>query len=398
MAIASPLAADNVPAMTPPPAAEKRASALATFCLLPLLIAMPLMYWPRIVEGDTQPWTIIGAAIAFLGYWPYRRQENWTGTILVGALSAAAVAAYWVRGPDPDYFLRYAAIMIALVLLWDLAARGPGEVITRVVRITIVLWFAIGVYQFVAIRLGLPIEIFGRYVAGRSGVPSLTPEPSYYGSISVLLLMYLIAEGKRSDVPYMVIAVMNVLLSGSLLSYLLLLVPLFRLPLGYKIAGSLLVFIALIGGLDFTESGFFNRIAALNFSSLGTDILTQDGSINLRAGHIWFTVVENLPRELTFSSLASFYLEYNHWALSSGLFIVNGSDSILPIGGELLFRSGPFGLLIILVILRKAWITAGSRRYDRWEKTVFVVACFLNPISFANPFLLFYIHKRYAGS
>lgn len=374
---------------------ERRADPLSTFGLLPLLLAMPLMYWPRIIDGDTQPWSIVGAAIAFALYWPYRRRENWLGTVVIGLLSAGAIAAYWLRGPDQDYLLRYSGIMAALVMLWDIAARDPGPVIGRMVRITIVLWFIVGAYQVVAIRLGLPLEMFGRYLAGRSGVPSLTPEPSYYGSISVLLLMYLIAEGKKSDARYMAIAVVNVLLSGSLLSYLLLLIPMFRLPLGYKIAGSMLAVIAVIGGIDFSESGFFNRIATLNFSSLGTDILTRDGSINLRAGHIWFTLVENLPRELTFSSLASFYLEYNHWALSTGVFIVNGSDSILPIGGELLFRSGLFGLLIIMMILRKAWTTA-DRRYDRWEKIVFIVACFMNPISFANPLFIFYIHKRYS--
>lgn len=382
------------PGMT---AAAPRADPLSSFGLLPLLLSMPLLYWPRIIDGDTQPWSIIGAAIAFGLYWPYRRRENWQGTLVLGLLAGAAMFVYMLRGPDQDYLLRYAAIMAALVMLWDIAARDPGPVIARMVRITIVLWFIVGLYQVVAIRLGLPLEMFGRYTAGRGGVPSLTPEPSYYGSISVLLLMYLIAEGKRSDVRYMVIAVLNVLLCGSLLSYLLLLIPLFRLPLGYKIAGSLLAVIAIIGGVDFTDSGFFNRIASFNFSSLGTDILMRDGSTNLRAGHIWFTMVENLPRELSFSSLASFYLEYNHWALSTGIFIVNGSDSILPLGGELLFRSGLFGLLILLMILHKSWTTAGSR-YDRWEKTIFVAACFLNPVSLTNPFFIFYIHKRYARS
>lgn len=392
----APSAAGAAPALAPDNVTqERRADPLASFGLLPLLLAIPLMYWPRIIDGDTQPWSIVGAAIAFALYWPYRRRENWAGTAVIGLLAAGAIAAYWLRGPDQDYFLRYSGIMAALVMLWDIAARDPGPVIGRMVRITIVLWFVVGIYQVVAIRLGLPLEMFGRYTAGRGGVPSLTPEPSYYGSISVLLLMYLIAEGKRSDVRYMVLAVLNVLLSGSLLSYLLLLIPMFRLPMGYKIAGSLLALLAIIGGIDFTGSGFFDRIANLDFSSLGTDILTRDGSINLRAGHIWFTIVENLPRELTFSSLASFYLEYNHWALSSGVFIVNGSDSILPIGGELLFRSGLFGLLIIVMVLRKAWTTAGNR-YDRWEKLVFIIACFLNPISFANPLFIFYIHKRYA--
>lgn len=376
------------------PQDEKRADALSMFGLLPLLISMPLMFWPKIVEGDTQPWPIAGAAIAFLFYWPYSRRANWSGTFVIGLLTFAAIAAYWLRGPDPDYFLRYAGIMGALALLWDIAARGPGAVIGRVVRITIVLWFVVGVYQIVAIRLGLPLDMFGRYIAGRGGVPSLTPESSYYGSISVLLLMYLITDRRPNDKPYIAIAALNVLLSGSLLSLLLLLVPLFRLPLGYKITGVLFAIFALIGGLDFTDSGLFNRIASLDFSSLGTDILLRDASINLRAGHIWFTMVENLPRELTFSSLASYYLEYNHWALSTGTFIVNGSDAILPLGGELLFRSGLFGLLIILFVLREAWKT-GQNRYDRWEKLVFVIACFLNPLSFANPFFIFYIHKRY---
>jgi hypothetical protein len=68
--------------------------------------------------------------------------------------------------------------------------REQGEFFPSAVRLTILIWLAVGLYQYISVALGLPIEIAGRFVEGRSGVPSLTPEPSIYGSLSILHMMY----------------------------------------------------------------------------------------------------------------------------------------------------------------------------------------------------------------
>lgn len=363
--------------------------------ILPLLIAMPLLYWPRVLENDTQPWVVVGATIAALLFFKPRRDRSSDALAAVSLLALGAIVAYALRDPQFAFLLRYAGILLTFILLWHLASRDPGPIIGKVVRLTIGIWFVIGVYQVLAVRTGLPVEFFGRYQPGRSGVPSLTAEPSFYGSISVLLLMYLLTEKSPRNRPYIVIAVLNVLLSGSLLSFLLLGIPLFRMPLGYKIAGGILGVAALFTGINVLQSGFFERVATLQLSGLGLDLLTRDASINLRFGHILFTMIENLPRELLFLNDIDFFLEYNSWAMFTGVYIASNSDFILPTGGELLFRSGAMGLFLIAFVLWTSWRNSGTH-YERWEKTLFVAVCFLNPISLMNPFFVFYIHKRYA--
>jgi hypothetical protein len=361
--------------------------------LLPLLLSIPLMYWPRVLEGDTQPWVGIGALIAFLTYWPRRATYSQAFPVVATVLGILAIGAFWIRDPDRDMLNRYVAIIGTLMLLWHVGNRGVHHAVGTFIRITIVLWFLVGLYQTVALRLGLPVEFFGRYAEGRSGVPSLTAEPSFYGSISVLHIMYMIADRRRRDWIFYLVAVLNVVLSGSILSFLLLVFPASRLPWRYQLMLGAAALVVLVFGIDLLSSGFFGRLQSFGSGSL-VDRLLSDYSSNLRAGHVVFTFWDALPRELLFTNDVDFFYEYNHWAYASVVFVPNDSGFILPIGGELLFRSGAVGLLIILMFLRTAYGTCLTRR-QRIEKVAFVFACMLNPVSMTNPAFILYIHKRY---
>lgn len=364
--------------------------------LLALIIAMPCLYWPKLFDSDTQPWVIIGAAFAFLFYWPGRPGSAAAPLNLsVTFVAVATLGVYYLRAPELDFFLRFAAITGTFVMLWHVASRQPSASIGIAVRATILIWFAVGVAQVAIVRLGLPIEIFGRFTPGRSGVPSLTAEPSFYGSLSVLQLMYVLSDKQwRRDGIFIAMAIGSVVLSGSLLSFVLLLVPAARLPTPLKILGGLLAILMLLVGVDVMSSDFFARLRDIDAGALGFEYLLQDASTNYRLGHAWFTWVAHLPSELFFLSSADFELEYNSWVSETPLFLMHDSDFILPSGGELLFRGGLVGAVLVWFILRKAWKMEGSL-YDRLEKTTFVFLCLINPISLANPFFVFFIHKQY---
>ena len=361
--------------------------------LAPLLLSIPFMYWPRVIESDTQPWVVIGAAVAALFYWPRRADFSKAFPVVATILGILAFAAYWIREPDSEMVRRYGVILGTFIMLWHVGQRGVPSAVGTFVRITIVLWFVVGFYQTIAVRLGLPVDFFGRYVAGRSGVPSLTVEASFYGSISVLHLMYLIADRRRYDWVFYGLAIGSVLLSGSLLSFLLLTVPFFRLPTRLKLAVGVAVLLVLLLGVDLQASGFFGRVVNLTPGAFW-DSLLSDYSSNLRAGHVVFTYYEALPRELMFRTGPDFFYEYNQWAFLSRVFVPNDSGFILPSGGELLFRSGALGLLLILMILKAAYQSADTAG-ERIEKVVFVMACMINPISLINPVFILYVHKRY---
>lgn len=375
-------------------APARRGSLLA---LVPLLVTMPLIYWPKVVANDTQPWVVIAIAIAFLFYRPPPRIDMRRHLRIMTALVPAAFVAYWMRGPETQYAFRYGAILSAFLMLWHVSSRDPSRVIGMAVKVTVVIWFIVGLSQALGIFFGLPVEVFGRYVPGRSGVSSLTPEPSYYGSLSVLHLMYLLSDRDHKSGPYMVLAVCNVLLSGSLLAFVLLAVPILRLPARYKIVGGsvagALLLIFMVVGVQVSEFFNFERLRVLDQSRAEGELLLSDESTNLRFGHARYTLVDNLLPELAFLNSVDFEDEYNSWSSSSTPFIRNTTDFILPSAGELLFRSGVFGLLVVWFVMRTAYLTGGTS-YGKLEKVAFTALCLLNPVSLANPFFIFYVHKR----
>ncbi|MDM8011516.1 MAG: hypothetical protein QUV08_11190 [Parasphingorhabdus sp.] len=369
-----------------------RKKARLPLALLPLAVATPLMFWPKVLETDTQPWVVLGALMAFIFYWPARRGNRIDLSLVI--LSAFAAIIFVLRSPTDELAIRYSVIMVTFFFLWETARRGAAEYLSTTMKATIVIWFGFGLYQIVAIRFGLPVEFMGRYVATYSGVPSITAEPSFYGSLSILQIMYLITEKNKRNIPFYVLAVCSVMMSGSLLSFLLLAFPAARLPGRWKAMGIITIIVIAVLGINIFESGFFNRLRAFDFAEFRFDLLLSDISLNLRAGHIIFTFWSNLGPQLLFMNSGSFMQEYNAWANSSVLFVPTGSEYILPFAGDLLFRSGVFGLALLFFIFRQILQTKGTR-YDRLEKLGFVIACLFNPVSFASPFLIFYVHKNY---
>ncbi len=361
--------------------------------LLPLMLLLPFIYWPKITDFDTQPTIVAGIALAFVFFWPSHERRISYGMVRLIVLVVAAIAIYVGRGPETEFAIRYGLILLTFLALWNLGERGAADYLAPFVRATIVIWFAFGLYQTIGIRLGWDMDFTGRFVASYSGVPSITAEPSFYGSLSVLQIMILASNHVRRNIPFYVLAAMSVLMSGSLLAFLFFLFPVWLLPARWKLAGAIAVLILLLLGVQVMESGFFARVQKFQLSGLGSDIMGIDISLNLRFGHIWYIFYENILRELSLVNSVDFFFEYNHWASRNPLIYPTSTDFILPSGGELIFRSGPVGLLIMIYIILFASRTAEGRNM-RLLKVGFVTACLLNPMSLANPFFILYIHQR----
>lgn len=375
-----------------PPAASN-GPGLFALALLPLMLLLPFMYWPKFTDFDTQPTIVAAIALAFVFFWPSRDRRLSYSMLQLIILVLFAIGAYVARGAEAQFAIRYGLILVTFLALWNLGERGAADYIAPFVRATIVIWFLFGLYQTIGIRLGWDMAFSGRFVASYSGVPSITAEPSYFGSLSILQIMILASNHTRRNIPYYAIATMSVVLSGSLLAFIFLLFPLWLLPMRWKLAGSLAVLVILLMGIQVLESGFFSRIQKFQLSGVGADIMGTDISLNLRFGHIWFIFYENLIRELSMVSSIDFFREYNHWASRNPIIYPTSTDFILPSGGELVFRSGPVGLIIMIFIIVFAGKTAETRNM-KLLKMGFVTACLLNPMSLANPFLILYIHQK----
>lgn len=358
--------------------------------ILPLLATMPFMFFPRVVDGDTQPWILLSGFVALATFRTdqFLRKED----VILVVLSTLCILAYTVRGTLGFDLTRQAYMYLMFLLLWTICRREKGDYFPLAVRTTIVLWFLVGVYQYEMIQLGLQIDFFGRYIAGRSGVPSLTAEPSFYGSLSVLQAMYLLAGNRRSDYPYVCIAVLSVILSGSLLALVLLVFPLIKLPMRFRVGVVVLVSALVMGDYLLSTPGATARLMSIASSGVDFTALLLDPSVNLRLGHIYFTMVVNLVPSLLLLNPVSFMEDYNAFAGTSSLFILTGSNFILPALGEIVYGAGLPGLVLVLVYLRMAGKMSRTLG-GKLIKLLFIVACLLNPIQLSNIFLHMYAQR-----
>ena len=359
--------------------------------ILPLLLSLPFMFYPKILDGDTQPWILLAAVFAFFTFRTNNFIEKQDRAILV--LIILCILAYGFRNATSYCYTRHVYTYISFFIFWVVCQREKGDYFSIAIKATVIIWFLVGLYQYVQIKLGVEITPSGRYLAGRMGPPSLTAEASYYGSISMIHLMFLLTEKNHKNTIFIICAVASILLSGSLLAMILLIFPLMRLPAKFKIMiGLVLPFLILVDYYA-TETGVISRIVSIFENGFDIAGVLQDASLNLRAGHIYFTLFENLIPSTFLLNDINFLEQYNNFAFLSGVFIETGSSYILPAIGEMVYGAGLFAILLLVIIYNRAQQTC-STKVDKLEKMAFIFACMLNPITISNIFLVIYITRR----
>jgi|GEM_PF-4006625 len=356
------------------------------------LMALPFMYYPRVLSGDTQPWILLALLVAFITYRIdlFIRHRDF----LIIFLALCCVLIYALRNESTFAVLRNTYTYVTFILAWMVVQRGDERLFMMAIKFTVLLWFVVGFVQFASDKLGYHIEVSGRwYKVVKQGPPSLTAEASFYGSISVICIMYLLTDKSASRYFYIVLAFFSILISGSFLAVLLLVFPLMRLPVSYQLAGLFLLPVFIF--LDYYSggAGVSSRIEQIFSSGQGLSGMLLDPSLNLRAGHIFYTLFFNFPDSLFFLNEVDFYNQYNAFAKQSGVFIETGSPFILPALGEMIYGGGLFALLLFLMVLKRASESCGKTRY-KIQKVGFVAACMINPVSLSNPFLILYILKK----
>jgi hypothetical protein len=143
----------------------------------------------------------------------------------------------------------------------------------------------------------------------------------------------------------------------------------------------------------FITGGLTSRLSSFSTTESGLAGLLLDPSLNLRFGHLYFTLYKNLFDSLLLISPISFMSQYNSFALDSGVFIETGSNFILPAAGELIYGSGIVGALLLILFILKASAQC-TTPVKKLEKVAFIAACMLNPISLSNMFLIMYAQQK----
>jgi len=365
---------------------------------VPLLVSLPFMFYPKVLDGDTQPWVLSAALIALFTFRTEGFVKRRDGIFIL--LSLLSIVAYAIRSTEGFFLLRNVYTYATFLILWIVCQRAKGEYFPGAVKATVMIWFTVGLYQYVGATLGYQVAISGRYLAGRMGPPSLTAEASYYGSLSMLQLMYILSEKNAKNALFVICAVASVVLSGSMLAMILLIFPLRRLPTRFRIGILLLLPLFVAGDFYLTSSGLTSRLKSVTGEGLGISGLFLDASLNLRVGHMYFTMFQHLIPSLVLAGPVDFMSQYNDFATNSGLFIETGTNYILPAVGEMIYGSGPLAVVLLMLLLKRAQENCGTRG-EKVEKIAFIIACMLNPITISNAFLVLYAQSptaRRAGS
>jgi len=364
---------------------------LAMLGAWPLAVTLPFMFFPRLLEGDTQPWVLLAAILALATFRTSRFVL--TKDVPLLALALLCLPIYALRsevGPD---LLRAAYTYLSFAVFWMVCRREQGDVFPTAVKLTVVVWFLVGLYQYLSVALGLPIEIAGRFVEGRSGVPSLTSEPATYGSLSVLQIMYLMGQKRGRITPYLCLAAVSIVLSGSLLAFALMVFPILKLSSKIRLPVVTAIVGLIVADYSFSASGVTSRVLAFNQVADNMAAVLLDPSLNLRVGHVYFTLYEHLRESLLFQGDIAFMHEYNSFAARSSLFIDTGSNFILPAIGDVIYGTGAVGAALLVAFFGSSLSASGSTR-AMLEKGLFMLACMLNPISLSNIFLILYAQKK----
>lgn len=348
------------------------------------------MFYPKILDGDTQPWVFGAALVALLTFRTDRFATRRDVPLI--AMSLLCIVAYAMRSTSEFALLRNAYTYVAFLVFWVLCEREDGDYFPAAIKATVVIWFIVGLYQFVLVKLGYTIES-GRYTPGRSGVPSLTAEASYYGSLSMVHLMYLLTEKKAKNGIFIACAAASVVLSGSVLAMLLLVFPLRKLRPIYRVGALLVIPLLVFADYYASQAGLLARLQGITSGASSATSYFLDASLNLRVGHMYFTLFQHLIPSLLLLGPIDFMIQYNHWAQNSGLFIDTESDYILPAVGEMIYGGGILAVLLLAMFLKRA-LSNCSTRGAKLERLAFILACMLNPISISNVFLLIYAQSR----
>ena len=352
-----------------------------------LILAIPFTYYPRIVDGDTQPWVMLGALVSVVIFGVVQKLKLNRIDIAMAFLCLFAILSNIPRVSVAEDAYRFIFNVGLFFLLWIVVPRTNDIYLSKILKITVVIWFFVGLVQNYMVSIGIPLDMPGRFVEGRGGVPSLTPEPSVYGMISVLIILCLSSMNPSGNRVYAVLGTISIYLSGSLLAFSALLLSFFRFRMRNYFLMAFALFTALALLYEFVEVPILSRA-----TTISPDLLLFDPSINLRLGHNLFSMYENFSAELLFQNDLSFQSDYNAWAGGTGVFIDTKSNFVLSSIGGLVYSSGIFGLLICVLILHRSFISVKSN-YQRAFKVGFVAFCLINPIAISNIFLMIYVMK-----
>ena len=359
------------------------------FSLFPYLQVIPL-------PSDTQPTGIVLAVLLFV---LARRRQTDPGIWALGALMLTACTLF-LLGPKDISAIRNIVGYLSLFFfayMFHLITLEQPERMRRIVEIAIYVWFAVGLLQVLIGRDFLTFLIAYPRTAINRGVTSLAPEPGYFGSqMLFLLLMHLMLGVRRWMVALCVVSILLLALSTQVfLIVLLALAAALPFALGKRglwlvIAG--LALAALAGFLLFEE--YKSQIRILTLIDLliknPSGLLLVDASANERFAAIYvsfqsffdnYMLPHGISGQLFFDRFLELKRLYPEFLWSALPNTINLSGA-----GRLAFELG-FGLFLFVGVAATAFMRTGLNLALRLFVTAAYFLLLVSAIPLAHPLL-----------
>lgn len=368
---------------------SRRRGILATPAAVLFTASLPFTFYPRVLDGDTQPWALLATLLIFTLNHTAQRFRNRDLIITVAVIGG--VLMFFSRAGIDEETLRFTYKMLAFLFLWFVVPTLPSSLVSQGLKTVIVIWFFVGLLQILIVELGITSELSGRFVYGRSGVPSLTPEPSLFGMLSLLAYFILLSGRQETSWIYGMLVIGNVIMSGSILAIVLTTLIFFMINWRLRILAIILVIPIAIYILYTSEFSALNRFQTFLESELSWRLLLLDHSFNLRAGHYIYTMWVSLPDALLMKTSPDFMTSYNIWATQTQYFNITESNFILTGLGRVIYRGGPFGIFILFMLLLRAWQSTNDRRLTKLTVLIFLLTAQLD---ISNAFIVLYALQK----
>lgn len=332
-----------------------------------------------------QPYALLIALLLFFVF----RKSFTHEQVLIGLFFLSSVFILFISGLSfisMRSFFNYASLFFVSHIVFKVLKTERIN-FESFLKITIFVWFAVGLLQTIYDKTLLNFLISGSRTTDNRGVVGLAPEPTFYGIVFMFLIMFVLLSNVKNKVLYISLSVVGIVfLAKSSMAFLFLFIFLFYYLLThanfkYILFSIVAIFITPIAVSNLLEG---SRLAFLLNRLIDdpTKLVLVDASMNDRFFHVYFSIkgfFSNFMIPNGYSSWNGYvssqlpqYLDYViiEW------FSVDGR--IMSGYGAAFYELGLFSLLIPLVILKLTY----NLFYDDLKK-FFLYFLFINTIMFS---------------
>lgn len=328
------------------------------FSLFPYIKTVPLPI-------DTQP---TGLLLGMLLIVFARHHQASAGVWILGGIVASATLLFVTGETDLSAvrnILGYLSLFVFAYLFFNISL-SERVLLARFVEVAILVWFLVGLMQVAVGRSFLTFLVSDARTTESRGVTSLAPEPSYYASqMLFLLLMHLMLGAKRHILALGLLAILLLALSSQVVLVILLAVGA-SMPFLFGRRGFLGVTVAMLAaaGLGFALfDQYKDQIRILSLIDLvlrnPTTLLLVDASANERFAAIYvsfksfldnFLLPHGISGNIYYEAFVDLKRRYPEF-----LWAAQPNRSNLSGAGRLAFELGPLFFLFVGIVVAGAW-------------------------------------------